>query len=95
MTRAKIHRTIYLTALALLGGCMVTSTWGANLMWTVLGVNWLLEGRWHEKGELFRQSRLLQAILVMLGVYVVALLWSSNLTEGLSWLQTMRMLMLQ
>lgn len=89
MKRAKIHRTIYLSALALMGGCMVTSTWGANLMWTVLGVNWLLEGRWHEKGERFRQSRLLHAILVMFGVYVVALLWSSNLAEGLSWLQTM------
>ena len=49
----------------LLGGCMVCSTWAANLVWVLMGANWVLEGRWREKWQMARESRLLQAYLVL------------------------------
>ena len=73
--------------LALLGACMVSSVWASNLVWVLLGVNWLLEGRWREKWQMARDSRLLQAIVVFYLLCVVGLLWTSNMAHGLSVLQ--------
>lgn len=87
MLPAKVHRTIFLVLLALLGGTMVTSVWAANLVWVLLGVNWLLEGRWREKWLMARESRLLQAIVAFYLLYAVGLLWTTNLSHGLSILQ--------
>ena len=65
MFSATVHRRIYLVLIALLGASMVTSTWASNLVWVLLGVNWLLEGRWREKWQMARESRLLQAFLIL------------------------------
>ena len=69
--------------LALLGGTMVTSVWAANLVWVLLGVNWLLEGRWREKCQMARESRLLQAYLILYVVLLVGMLWTQNTIHGL------------
>lgn len=77
---------------------MVTSVWASNLVWVLLGVNWLLEGwsrpegddcpsRWHEKWQMAWTSRLLQAIVALFLLYAAGLLWTSNLHEGLHVLQ--------
>ena len=68
--------------LSLLGGCMVTSTWASNLVWILLAVNWLFEGRWREKWEMARSSRLLHAFVALYLLLAVGLLWSSNLGAG-------------
>lgn len=83
MFSSTVHRRIYLVLLTLLGGCMVTSKWAANLMWVLLGANWLLEGRWEEKWRMAKESRLLQAVVAVWGLYAVGLVWTSHLDEGL------------
>lgn len=82
MFPAKVHRRIYIVLLTLLGGCMVTSTWASNLVWVLLGANWVFEGRWREKWQMAKDSRLLHAYL---GVYLLLLLgmtWTENLHYG-------------
>ena len=71
----------------MLGGCMVTSVWAANLVWILMGINWLLEGRWREKWQLARNSRLLQAIVVLYLLYAAGLLWTTNISHGIGILQ--------
>ena len=73
--------------LTLLGGCMVTSVWAANLVWVLLGVNWVFEGRWREKWQMARKSRLLQAVATLFLLHVIGLLWTSNLHAGMHALQ--------
>lgn len=68
--------------LALLGGTMVTSVWAANLVWVLLGVNWLLEGRWSEKWQMARESRLLQAWVVLYAVLLLGMIWTQNIGHG-------------
>lgn len=87
MKRATIHRYIYLVLLALLGGSMVTSVWLANLVWILMGLNWLLEGRWREKWQMARESRLLQAFLVFYLLLLAGQAWTSNLGHGWDVLQ--------
>ena len=87
MLPAQIHRYIYLVLIALLGGSMVTSVWLANLVWALLGLNWLLEGRWREKWQMARSSRLLQAYTTLYLLLLVGMLWTSNTGHGLSVLQ--------
>ena len=61
---------------------MVTSIGLANVMWVLLLANWLFEGRWSEKWQMTRQSRLLQAVVALFLLHVVGLLWCSNLPAG-------------
>ena len=87
MFPAKVHRRIYLVLLTLLGGCMVTSMGMSNVMWVLLLANWVFEGRWREKWQMARESRLLQAVAALFGLNVVGLLWTANLDQGLSAIQ--------
>ena len=87
MFSAQVHRYIYLVLIALLGGSMVTSVWLSNLVWVLLGLNWLLEGRWHEKWQMACRSRLLQAYTILYLLLLVGMLWTSNIGHGLSVLQ--------
>lgn len=84
--------------LALLGGCMVTSVWAANLAWVLLGANWVLEGwsrpdgsnwhsTWREKWQMARRSRPLQAVVALCLLYLVGMLWTDNAAHGWSILQ--------
>ena len=87
MFPAKIHRNIYILLVTVLGGCMVCSTWASNLMWVLLGANWVLEGRWREKWQMACHSRLLQAWLVLFLMLLVGMLWTHNTADGWSFLQ--------
>jgi len=87
MLPAQVHRNIYLVLLALLGGSMVTSVWLSNLVWVLMGLNWLLEGRWREKWQMARESRLLQAFTALYLLLLLGMLWTSNTSHGLSVLQ--------
>lgn len=87
MLKPRTHRIIYITLVTLLGGCMVCSTWASNLVWVLMGANWVLEGRWREKWQMARSSRLLQAYLTLYLVLLIGMLWTSNLHFGWSVLQ--------
>jgi len=92
---AKVHRYVYLVLLSLLGGTMVCSTWAANLMWVLLGVNWLLEGwskqdgstqrsDWRTKWDRALRSRVLRVYLAFFLLLLAGMLWSTNLQAGWS-----------
>lgn len=83
MLGATVHRRIYLVLLALLGGCMVTSIGMSNVVWVLLLTNWVFEGRWCEKWQRARESRLLQAVGVLFLLHVAGLLWTTDLPAGL------------
>ena len=87
MFPAKIHRGIYIVLVTLLGGCMVCSTWAANLVWVLLAANWVIEGRWREKWQLFRRSRLLQAWIAVCLMLLIGTCWTENVAAGWSVLQ--------
>ena len=88
MFPARLHRAIYIVLVTLLGGCMVCSTWAANLVWVLLAANWLLEGRWREKWQMARHSRMLAAYATLCLVLLVGMLWTSNSATGWSQLRT-------
>ena len=69
--------------LTLLGGTMVTSVWASNLVWVLLLANWVLEGRWREKWQMARESRLLQAWLALYAVLAIGMAWTQNTGHGL------------
>lgn len=85
--RAQIHRNIYIVLVALLGGCMMVSTWASNLVWVLLGANWLLEGRWREKWQMAKESRLLQAYIALYLLLLVGMSWTENQSFGWSLMQ--------
>ena len=91
--RAIVHRRIYLVLLTLLGGCMVTSVGLSNVVWPLLLANWVFEGRWREKWQMARESRLLQAFAVLFLMHVLGLLWTSDLQPGLHIVERMLPLM--
>ncbi|MBQ9417589.1 MAG: O-antigen ligase family protein [Bacteroidales bacterium] len=83
MLGEKAHRQIYTVLLALLGITMVSSVFAANLVWVLLGVNWLAEGRWHDKWRRAKESRLLWAVGLFYGLLLVGMLWTSDTANGL------------
>ena len=70
--------------LTLLGGCMVTTVGLSNVVWVLLLVNWVFEGRWAEKWRMARGNRLLHAFAVLFFLHVVGLLWTSDIAKGCS-----------
>ncbi len=62
---------------------MVCSTWASNLIWVLMAAHWLLEGRWTEKWQLARRSRLLHAVLALWALYAISVLWSDDKTQWL------------
>ena len=74
--------------LALLGGSMVCSVWMANLVWVLLGLNWLLEGRWREKWQMAKENRALHLFAALYLLLAVAMLWTGNTDRGFSVLRS-------
>lgn len=66
--------------------CSTGMTYTTGLL---LIVNWLLEGRWQEKWQMAKASKLLHAFWVLSLMYVVGLLWTDNLTEGMETVRSM------
>ena len=87
MFKPEVHRRIYIVLLTLLGGCMVTSTWASNLVWVLLGANWVFEGRWREKWQMVKENRLLQAYIGLYLLLLIGMLWTENQPFGWSLLQ--------
>ena len=85
--RLSIHHKIYVVLLCLLAASMTTSVFAANLMWTLLLVNWVAEWNWKEKFANFRSNHLLQAFLILLAVHLLWLFGTSNMDYALFDLQ--------
>lgn len=83
VSREQIHRILYSLLLGLLAASMTTSVFLSNLAWVMLGANWLLEGGWREKWQRARESRLLQAFLVLMLVHLVWLVGNDHVATGL------------
>lgn len=66
---------------------MVCSTWAANLVWVLMGANWLIEGRWREKWQMARSSRALHVYLAFYAILLIGLIWTENIGFGLSVMQ--------
>lgn len=62
---------------------MTTSVFLANLAWVLLGANWLIEGDWREKWRRARESRLLQAFLVLMAVHLLWVVGNDHAALGL------------
>lgn len=88
MFGAPLHRKIYLVLLALLGGCMVTSRGLSNVVWVLMLANWVLEGRWREKWQMAKESRLLQAVLVLWLAYCLGAFTASDFSQGFGAIRT-------
>ena len=64
-------------------GCMITVSKGlSNVVWVLLGINWLLEGRWREKLDMARQSHLLHVYLALFALLLCSLLWTEHQAYG-------------
>ena len=74
---------------AILGASMVTSVFVANLAWVLLGLNWLLEGRWREKCQMAKENRFLQAFVGFYLLMLVGMLWTSNAGSGWGTMQVL------
>lgn len=61
---------------------MVTSVALSNIVWVLLLANWVLEGRWHQKWQMARESRLLQAIAILFLLHLIGMLWTENHATG-------------
>lgn len=89
MLPARVHRAIFIVLLAVLGASMVTSVFLANLAWVLLGANWLLEGRWREKWQMGKESRLLHAVVGLYLMMLVGMLWTADTAVGWDTLRVM------
>lgn len=89
MLPAKVHRSIYILLLGFLGVSMVTSVFLANMAWVFLGINWMLEGRWREKWQMAKESRLLQAFVGLFLLMFVGMLWTADTRAGWGTMQVL------
>lgn len=89
MLPPKVHRSLYILFVAFLGASMVTSVFLSNLAWVLLGANWVLEGRWREKWQMAKESRLLQAFVGLYLMMLVGMLWTANSGAGWGTLQVL------
>ena len=62
---------------------MTTSVFMTNLAWVLLLANWAAEWNWREKLTYLRNSKLLQAVLLFMGVHLLWLVGTADLAYGL------------
>ncbi len=83
LTRLHIHEQVYYYALILIVICLPLSVITTSVFQFLLLANWLVEGRFREKWRKAASNRALQLFLLIFGLHVVGLLWSSDLAYGL------------
>lgn len=82
MTRISFCRKAYPVLLCLLAVSMTTSVFAANLVWTLLAVNWVAEWNWRERFAGFRSNYLLHAFLILIAVQLAGMLWTADTAAG-------------
>ena len=66
---------------------MVTTRGLSNVVWVLLLINWVAEGRWREKWQMAKESRLLHAVLALWLMYMSAFLLGNDPWEVLNMLE--------
>jgi hypothetical protein len=74
----EVHRVIYTVSLACLAASLPLSIFATSVFQVVLAVNWILEGRFRGKWEIFRHRKSLWLILSVYLVFLGGLLYTSD-----------------
>jgi len=83
ITRQELHYTVYLFGLALVACCIPLSRYLLSIAQFLLALNWIIEGRYKEKGlTLIRKPAILLFASVFL-VYSAGLIHTENLSMGM------------
>lgn len=83
LTRKQIHEQVYFYLLLLIAISLPLSIYTTSMFMIQLALNWVLEGRFREKWMRIKENRALQAFLLLFGLHMVGLFWSSDLAYGL------------
>lgn len=84
MNRHEIHNSISYYSLLLLSVALPTYTGIVNLSIFLLIANWLFEGRFKQKLQLFRERPLIWLILLYFLLHIVSMLYTIDQREGWS-----------
>lgn len=83
LTRKQIHEQVYFYGLICLAVSLPLSVYTATLSQILIFANWIIEGRFREKWERFRQNRAIWIFLSLYLIHTIALLWSADSAYGL------------
>ena len=78
-SRKDIHRTIYLTGLALLGISLPVSLFAMSVSELLLSINWILEGSFRKKIQILKQRKSLLFIISIYLVHILGLIYSEDI----------------
>ena len=84
-----ISTKVYPVLLCLLAVAIPTSNFLMNLVWVLLGVNWLLEENMKNKWQQICENKWLQAFIGLFFIYLVGMIWSNNILQGLTLVRQM------
>jgi hypothetical protein len=82
LTRQTIHEQVYFYGLIFIAISLPLSVYTLTLAQMLIFANWLVEGRFREKWERFRQNRALWFFLGLYLVHALSLLWSADGAYG-------------
>jgi len=83
LTRKQIHEQVYFFTLVLIAVSLPLSIFTTSMFQLFLLLNWLVELRYREKWQKVVSNRALQVFLLIFGLHLVGLLWSSDLAYAL------------
>lgn len=78
LTRQQIHEQVYFYGLILLAISLPLSIFAVTMSQILLLTNWLVEGRFHEKWQRFRQNPAIGILLSLYILHALGLLWSND-----------------
>lgn len=81
--RETFHQTVYGVCLLGLAYSLTFSPFGVSLCQIVLGANWIVEGNYRRKWQRIRQYPSVLAMAGIILVYLVGILYSDNIPQGL------------
>lgn len=84
LTRKSFHEQVYFYTLILIPFSLPFSVFATSFLMLFLVLNWVVEMGYREKWVRFAQNRALQVFLLLFGLHVLGLLWSSDLAYGLN-----------
>jgi len=79
LTRVQIHQQVYYYTLILIAVSLPLSIFTTSMFQLLMLANWLVELGYREKWRKVASNRALQVFLLLFGLHVVGLLWSSNM----------------
>jgi len=83
MFGSTVHRAIFLVAIGGIAVGLPLNKIVLSIGGLLVSANWLLEGGFSAKWELFKSNRLAQLLLALFFIHVFGLLWSSDINYGL------------